>query len=134
MANQRILFVCVHNAGRSQMAEAITNHLASERGLSLVAQSAGTVAVDAINPLAVEAMDEIGISMAGQRPKILDQSMVDGARVISMGCGVDALACPAKFIFAEDWNLDDPSGQQIEKVREIRDQIYARVEALLDGC
>ena len=129
---QRILFVCVHNAGRSQMAEAMINHLAREKGLDVIAESAGTAGGKAINPVAAEAMREIGIPMDGQTPKIIDQHMVDRAtKIISMGCGVDADACPAKFLFTEDWNLDDPSGQPIEKVREIRDEIKQRVESLL---
>ena len=114
------------------MAEAITNHVAKERGLNVIAQSAGTVAGKELNPMAVQAMNEIGISMQGQKPKLITQEMVESARVISMGCGVDADACPAKFILSEDWQLDDPAGRSIEKVREIRDQIYKRVEALLD--
>ncbi len=114
------------------MAEAITNHLATERGLSLTAQSAGTMGGSQLNPVAVQAMNEIGISMEGQKPKLITQEMVEGARVISMGCGVHAAACPAKFILTEDWELDDPAGQPIEKVRQIRDQIYKRVEDLLE--
>jgi len=127
----RVLYVCVHNAGRSQMAEALTNHLAKLRGLPVVAQSAGTVVGKALNPVAVAAMREIGVSMDGQTPKLMTQAMVEGARVISMGCGVDAEACPAKFTLAEDWGLEDPSGEPLQKVREIRDQIKAHVEALL---
>lgn len=127
-----ILFVCVHNAGRSQMAEALVNHRAKERGLAVQGQSAGTVGGKALNPVAVQAMEEIGISMAGQSPKLLDQPTADAAdRIISMGCGVDADACPARFILTEDWGLDDPAGQPIERVREIRDQIDGRVDALL---
>lgn len=129
-----VLFVCVHNAGRSQMAEALTNHLARERGLDVRAVSAGTVGGKTLNPMAVEAMREMGISMDGQEPKLMTQAMVDSAdRVISMGCGVDAAACPAKFILAEDWELDDPAGQSIEAVRAIRDQIADRVSRFLDG-
>ena len=128
---KRILFVCVHNSGRSQMAEAITNHLAKERGVPVTAQSAGTVGGKELNPIAIQAMNEIGISMEGQKPKLITEDMIDGAHVISMGCGVDADACPAKFILAEDWNLDDPAGQPIDKVRDIRDAIYSRVEHLL---
>ena len=131
MKDIRILYVCVHNAGRSQMAEALTNHLAKKSGVSVVAQSAGTIGGKELNPTAVQAMNEIGISMDGQRPKLITHEMVEGARVISMGCGVDADACPAKFIVSEDWNLEDPSGQPIEKVREIRDAIYGRVQHLL---
>lgn len=115
------------------MAEAMTNHLAKERGLPVVAESAGTVGGKALNPMAVEAMREIGISMESQTPKLMTQELVDGAKVISMGCGVDAEACPARFVLAEDWGLDDPAGQPIEKVREIRDQIKGHVEALLSG-
>ena len=128
-----VLFVCVHNAGRSQMAEALVNHLARERNLPIRAVSAGTVAGDSINPVAAMVMREIGISMEGQRPKQLTEAMADAAdRVITMGCGVDADACPARVRpMMEDWGLDDPKGQAIETVRHIRDQIAARVEALL---
>jgi arsenate reductase len=126
------LFVCVHNAGRSQMAEAFVNHLARERGLPVRGISAGTVAGERINPVAEQVMAEIGIPMTGQQPKQLTQTMADGAdRVITMGCGVDAEACPARIHLSEDWELDDPKGQPVEIVRRIRDQIRARVEALL---
>ena len=131
MGTMKVLFVCVHNAGRSQMAEAFTNHLAQEKGLDVVAESAGTVGGKILNPMAVEAMAELGISMEGHAPKLLTQEMVEGARVISMGCGVDAEACPAKFILAEDWELEDPAGQGLEAVRVIRDQIRERVERML---
>jgi len=128
-----ILFVCVHNTGRSQMAEAFVNHLAKERGLEVRALSAGTMAGEEINPLAKQAMAEIGISMEGQRPKQLTPEMSARAhRIITMGCGVDASVCPAGIYPTEDWGLDDPAGQPIEKVRQIRDQIRIRVEALLD--
>jgi len=115
------------------MAEAMTNHIAKERGLDVRAASAGTVGGKQLNPMAVEAMGEIGISMEGQAPKLITQEMVDASdRIISMGCGVDAAACPAKFLLTEDWELDDPAGQGIEAVRVIRDQILARVEGMLD--
>lgn len=127
-----ILFVCVHNAGRSQMAEAFVNHYARERGLDIVGESAGTVAGTQINPVAIEVLQELGISMAGQQPKQLTQELADRAdRKITMGCGVDANACPARIYFTEDWGLDDPKGQPLETVREIRDQIQVRVLALL---
>ena len=127
-----VLYVCVHNAGRSQMAEAFTNNLAKERGLAVRALSAGTVAGTTINPAAVTVMAEAGISMEEQRPKQLTQTMADSAdRIITMGCGVDADACPARIHVTEDWGLDDPKGQPIEKVRHIRDAIEARVECLL---
>ncbi len=127
-----ILYVCVHNAGRSQMAEALTNTLAKERGLAVRGLSAGTVAGTEINPSAITVMEEIGVSMAGQMPKMLTSEMGDGAdRTITMGCGVDADACPARVRVTEDWGLDDPKGQPLEKVRAIRDEIKARVEAML---
>jgi arsenate reductase len=129
-----ILFVCVHNAGRSQMAEAWTRHLAAKQGLSIVAESAGTLGGGSLNPVAVAVMEEAGVPMGGQVPKALDQPMVDRAdRIISMGCGVDAAACPAKFLLTEDWGLDDPAGQPVETVRVIRDQIKERVVAMLAG-
>ncbi len=82
--------------------------------------------------MAVEAMKEIGIDMTGQQPKLMTQEMVDQAdKIISMGCGVDAEACPAKFILTEDWELEDPAGQSIEAVRDIRDQILQKVKTLL---
>lgn len=129
---KQVLFVCVHNAGRSQMAEALTNHKAKERGLDVQASSAGTVGGKQLNPAAVQAMEELGVSMSGQVPKLMTQEMVDQAdRIIAMGCGVDAEACPVRFILAEDWGLDDPAGQPIEKVREVRDQINLHVDRLL---
>ena len=128
-----VLFVCVHNAGRSQMAEAITNHLAKEQGLDVCAKSAGTVGGKNLNPQAIAVLDEIGISLIGQEPKFLTPEMVAEAdQIISMGCGVDADACPTKFLLTEDWELDDPAGQPIEKVRVIRHQILARVRDLLN--
>ena len=127
-----ILYVCVHNAGRSQMAEAITNHLATERGLEVRAKSAGTVGGKQLNPQAVEVLREIGISLDGHAPKFLTPELVaESDQIISMGCGVDAEACPTKFLLTEDWELDDPAGQEIDAVRIIRDQIVARVEHLL---
>ncbi len=127
-----VLYVCVHNAGRSQMAEALTNALAKERGLPITALSAGTVAGTSVNPVAVAVMEEIGISMAGHHPKQLTQEMADSAEtVITMGCGVDAEACPARIHLTEDWGLDDPKGRPIETVRAIRDEIRTKVENLL---
>jgi arsenate reductase len=127
-----ILYVCVHNAGRSQMAEAFTNELAAKRGLPVRGESAGTEAGERVNPLAVQVMSELGISMEGQKPKQLTQEMADAAdRIITMGCGVDATSCPARIHLSEDWGLDDPAGKPMEKVREIRDQIRSRVDELL---
>ena len=127
-----ILFVCVHNAGRSQMAQAFTNHLANQYGLNILGDSAGTVGGKSLNPIAVEVMNELGISMEGQEPKLITQDLVDASdKIFSMGCGVDVEACPAKFLLTEDWQLEDPAGQPIEKVREIRDQIKFKVDNLL---
>ena len=127
-----VLFVCVHNAGRSQMAEAFLNKIAVERALPVRAESAGTVAGTEINPIARQVMDEIGVPMEGQSPKMLTQAMADSAsKVITMGCGVDGDLCPARIHLSEDWGLDDPKGQSIEKVRAIRDQIEVKVEQLL---
>lgn len=128
----QILFVCVHNAGRSQMAEAFFNHLARERGMNAVGISAGTAPRGEINPIAVEAMRELGIRMEGQTPKILTSELAAGAeRVITMGCGVEAEMCPAGTYLSEDWGLEDPAGKSLEGVRRVRDQIRERVETLL---
>lgn len=128
-----ILYVCVHNAGRSQMAEALTNHLAAERGLAVRAESAGAAAGERLNPAAAEVMAEIGVPMDGHTPKQITQEMVARAsRVITMGCGVDAEACPARFLVTEDWGLDDPAGRPADEVRAIRDQIARRVTDMLD--
>jgi arsenate reductase len=127
-----VLYVCVHNAGRSQMAEAFTNKLARERGAPVRAVSAGTIAGETINPVALTVMEEVGVPMLGQTPKQLTQEMADCAdRIITMGCGVDAGACPARILVSEDWGLDDPAGQPIESVRAIRDRIREHVEQLL---
>lgn len=125
-----VLFVCVHNAGRSQMAEAYFNHFAADLGLT--AASAGTLGAGSLNSVAVQVMAEDGVDMSTQTPKVLTQGMADSARkIVSMGCGVDATACPAKFLVTEDWGLDDPAGQPLETVRRIRDEVKARVQGLL---
>jgi arsenate reductase (thioredoxin) len=127
-----VLFVCVHNAGRSQMAEAFFNRLATDQGLSVRAASAGTVCSGSINPVAVKVLEEIGISMEGHFAKTLTPEMVASAKtIVSMGCGVDAEACPTRFLVTEDWGLDDPAGQAVEFVREVRDQIKLRVERMI---
>lgn len=127
---QKVLFVCVHNSGRSQMAEAVFNQRA---GGAAVAVSAGTQPADEVNPAVVQALHEIGISAEGLRPKLLTREMVEGAdRVITMGCGV-AESCPALLYgHMEDWGLEDPAGQTLEKVREVRDEIVRRVDRLLE--
>jgi protein-tyrosine-phosphatase len=114
------------------MAEAFTNKFCAERGLDIVALSAGTIAGAQINPVALAAMDEVGASMASQHPKQLTSDMIAQAdRIVTMGCGVDAEACPAKFYVTEDWGLDDPKGASLDAVRTIRDQIRDRVLSLL---
>jgi arsenate reductase len=129
----RVLFVCGHNAGRSQMAEAFANAIAREKGLDVQAMSAGTGPAPDVNPAAVEAMAEVGIPLEGHFPKVMTQQMVDSAdRIITMGCGVDVAACPARFLVTEDWGLDDPAGRPMDTVRRIRDEIRERVEALLE--
>lgn len=130
---KRVLFVCVHNAGRSQMAQAFFNHLAKQRGLDAVAESAGTAPGERVNPVAVEVMEELGISLAEHRPQQLVPELTQGMdRIITMGCGVNAAMCPAGTYITEDWQLPDPHGQPIAVVREIRDAVRRRVEGLLD--
>lgn len=125
-----VLFVCVHNSGRSQMAEAYFNLLAKGKAKSL---SAGTQPANDVNPVVVEAMKEIGIDISGNRPKALTVDMIEKAdRMITMGCGAEASeVCPASFIETEDWALEDPHGKPIETVRKIRDEIKERVTDLL---
>ncbi len=122
-----VLFVCVHNAGRSQMAAGYLQHLAGDRVEVL---SAGSEPKDAINPVAIEAMAEEDIDIAGNTPKLLT---VDAVResdvVITMGCGDACPIFPGKRY--EDWQLDDPAGQGLDDVRRIRDDIRTRVETLL---
>jgi arsenate reductase len=129
---KRVLFVCVHNAGRSQMAEGFFNTLAKQRGLDAVAESAGTAPGERVNPTAAQAMAEVGVSLEGQEPKQLTPALAARAdRIITMGCGVSAEMCPAGTYITEDWQLPDPHGQPIEVVRQVRDAVRERVEALL---
>ncbi len=125
---KNVLFVCVHNSGRSQMAEAFFNRLAEGRA---TAASAGSQPDDAVDPTVVEVMREVGVDISGKVPRRLVPEIVDAAdRVVIMGCGVET-ACPVTFVETEDWGLDDPKGQPIEVVRRIRDEIRARVENLI---
>jgi len=125
-----VLFVCAHNSGRSQMAEAFFNKLAKGKAQAL---SAGTQPAGEVNPVVVEAMREAGINIGGNKPKALTMDMVDKAdRMITMGCGADAEAvCPVSFIETEDWALEDPKGKSLEQVRKIRDEIKERVNTLV---
>ena len=122
-----VLFVCVHNAGRSQMAAGYLQHLAGDRVQVL---SAGSAPKDQINPVAIDAMAEEGIDIAHNVPKVLTTEAVQESDVvITMGCGDVCPFFPGKRY--EDWELDDPAGQGIESVRPIRDEIKRRIEVLL---
>ena len=122
-----VLFVCVHNAGRSQMAAGFMQHLGEGRVDVL---SAGSAPKDSINPVAIEVMAELGIDIANNVPKILTTEAVQASDVvITMGCGDACPFYPGKRY--EDWVLEDPAGQGIEPVRVIRDEIKGRVEELL---
>jgi protein-tyrosine-phosphatase len=123
-----VLFVCVHNAGRSQMAAAYLAHLS---GGAVEVRSAGSAPADQVNPAAVEAMAEEGIDIAAEVPKVLTTDAVrESDVVITMGCGDTCPIFPGKRY--EDWELDDPAGKGVEAVRPIRDQIKARILTLLD--
>lgn len=122
-----VLFVCVHNAGRSQMAAGFMSALGAGRVQVL---SAGSAPKDSINPIAVQAMQEVGIDISNNSPKVLTPEAVqESDAVITMGCGDACPFYPGKRY--EDWVLDDPAGQGIESVRVIRDEIKKRVEQLL---
>ena len=123
--------MCVHNAGRSVMAEGLFNRLAGGRGEAI---SAGTTPEVAPYPEVVEAMREAGIDVSEHRGRLLTDELVGSAdRVITMGCSVDSQACPAiRYARVEDWGLEDPRGQSPERVREIRDEIRRRVAELID--
>jgi arsenate reductase len=124
---KRVLFVCVHNTGRSQMAEAFARRLS---GGALSVSSAGTMPGGELNRVVVEAMLERGIDISAERPKVLNQTLVDEAdRVITMGCAIDE-GCPVVFIPSEDWGLDDPEGQPLEVVRRIRNEVESYVRVL----
>ena len=124
-----VLFVCVHNAGRSQMAAGYVHHLAGDR---IDVRSAGSAPADQINPVAVAAMAEEGIDITGELPKILTTAAVQASDVvITMGCGDTCPYYPGKRY--EDWVLDDPAGQGIDAVRPIRDEIRRRIEQLIAG-
>ena len=122
-----VLFVCVHNAGRSQMAAGFLRDIAGDR---IEVRSAGSMPADQINPTAVEAMNELGIDITAEQPKILTTEAVQASDVvITMGCGDACPFFPGKRY--EDWKLDDPAGQGIDAVRPIRDDIRARIEQLV---
>ncbi len=122
-----VLFVCVHNAGRSQMAAGWLTRLAGDR---VEVRSAGSAPKDEVNPAAVEAMAEVGIDISDQKPKVLTSDAVQASDVvITMGCGDTCPVFPGKRYL--DWNLEDPAGKAAADVRPIRDEIRTRVEGLL---
>lgn len=128
-ARPEVLFVCVHNAGRSQMAAAFLAHHAGDR---VVVRSAGSAPADDINPAVVDAMLEVGIDLraAGATPKKLSEAAVEASDVvITMGCGDACPFYPGKRY--EDWTLDDPAGQGVDAVRPIRDEIERRILGLI---
>lgn len=123
-----VLFVCVHNAGRSQMAQGFLAHLAGD---TIEVRSAGTAPADTINPAAVEAMAELGIDITAQTPKVLTpESVQTSTVVITMGCGDTCPYFPG--VEYRDWVLDDPAGKGVEAVRPIRDEIRTQVEELIN--
>ena len=127
MTAPTVLFVCVHNAGRSQMAAGWLQHLAGDR---IEVLSAGSQPAESINPVAVEAMREVGIDITAASPKVLTTEAVQASDVvITMGCGDACPFFPGKRY--EDWKLDDPAGQGIDAVRPIRDEIRTRIEQLV---
>jgi arsenate reductase len=122
-----VLFVCVHNAGRSQMAAAFLANLSAGQ---IEVRSAGSAPADTVNPAAVAAMGEVGIDMSAETPKILTTEAVkESDVVITMGCGDTCPIFPGKRY--EDWELEDPAGRGVEAVRPIRDEIRARIETLI---
>ncbi|SNU01357.1 arsenate reductase [Ruaniaceae bacterium KH17] len=122
-----VLFVCVHNAGRSQIAAGYLRHLAGD---AIEVRSAGSIPAEQINPVAVEVMREVGIDISAEQPKVLTTDAVQAADVvITMGCGDACPFFPGKRY--EDWKLDDPAGQPLETVRTIRDQIEGRIRDLI---
>ena len=126
---KKILFVCVENAGRSQIAEGFFRKYAPD---GFVAASAGTKPVDNLNPIAVEAMKEVGIDISQQKSKLISNEMIDESEsVVNMGC-MDKESCPALFVEdIADWGIEDPKGKSIEQVRIIRDTIESKVKELV---
>ena len=123
-----MLFVCVHNSGRSQMAEAFFNNFGGNKA---TASSAGTKPASKINSTIIQVMREAGLDISTKKPKLLTHEMMENAdRIITMGCG-DEKVCPAVFVPTEDWQIEDPEGQPIDKVRQIRDTIRIKVETLI---
>ena len=126
----RVVFACLHNAGRSQMAAAFFNHLADAERARAV--SAGTTPGDRVHPEVAAAMQEIGIDVSGAKPQLLTAQLGAGARLlVTMGCGETCPFIPGADV--QDWPLEDPKGKPIERVREIRDEVRRRVQELIDA-
>ena len=124
-----ILFVCVHNAGRSQMAAALAERVGAGR---VRVRSAGTAPIGRVHPNVVEAMGEVGVDLSARRPQLLEERAVREADVVvTMGCGDECPFYPGKRY--EDWELPDPAGRSLEEVRRIRDEIETRVRGLIDS-
>ena len=125
-----VLFVCIHNSGRSQMAEAFFNKMTNGKAVAI---SAGTQPAAQVNSTVAATMSEVDLDISNHKPELLTPEKLESAdRVMTMGCSVEEV-CPASFAPFEDWKLEDPEGQPIEKVREIRDEIKARVEVLIQA-
>ncbi len=129
---KNILFICVENARRSQMAESIFNELAKKKGLKARAISAGTMPSSKVDPKVVKVLEEIGMLINNQKPKLLTNEMLsESDKIITMGC-LSKDICPSVFIDrTEDWNIEDPKGKPVEKFRQIRDVIKAKAEELV---
>ena len=128
MSHPSVLFVCVHNAGRSQMAAGFLTHLAGD---AVEVRSAGTAPADEVNPAVVEAMHEVGVDLSAETPKVLTADAVRTSDVvITMGCGDECPFFPGRTYL--DWELADPAGQGVDAVRPIRDEVRRRVEGLLE--
>ena len=127
---KKVLFVCVENAGRSQMAEAFANKYGKDK---FIASSAGNKPADKVNPIVVEAMKEVDIDISNNKPKLLTAKMaLDVDLIVTMGCN-DQGVCPGPFFKPTiEWKLEDPKGKPIEKVREIRDEIEQKVKRLIE--
>ncbi|ODM19471.1 hypothetical protein SI65_04455 [Aspergillus cristatus] len=123
-----VLFLCIHNAGRSQIAAAYLTHLTNDNTIQV--HSAGSAPAPSKNPIVMQAMLEEGIDLSGQNPKVLTRETVEESDVVTMGCGDACPYFPGKRYV--DWRVDDPAGQGIEGVRRVRDEIRGRVEGLIE--
>ena len=130
----RVLFVCVHNSGRSQMAEALFNRIARERGLEAHAESAGTDPAQRVNPRVAQVLSEIGIDISESKPSRLTDDMVArSGEVTTMGCAMDSGQCPSiRLEKVVDWQLQDPSLMDIDDIRKMRETVRQKVGSLLD--